>query len=158
MKTALLFLPKINGDKCRIIFHRVESSKRKSILERILSDVSNKSGISEETLKSKTRIREVAEARQIYFKRASQITKLSLAAIGKFVNRDHATVIHGIKAVNNIRELRQKYSEYFPEQEVKRNGSEIELKCSDPIKYVKPYQFLEAESIQPFSGYREHSR
>jgi chromosomal replication initiator protein len=156
MEAALLLIQKINGDECRVIFHRKESIKRKSILEKILSDVSNKSGIPEELMKSKTRDREVTEARQIYFKRARDITKLSSTAIGRLVGRDHSTVLYGIKLVNDVKGIRERYYEYFPEKKV--NGSEIKLNCFEPIKYVKPYQFLESESIQPFSGYREHSK
>jgi chromosomal replication initiator protein len=79
----------------------------------ILNDVSHKTNIPVELMKLKSRGRPIVEARQIYFKRAKEITKCSLAAIGLLVNRDHSTVIHGICTVNNVRELSKRYDEYF---------------------------------------------
>jgi len=49
-------------------------------------------------LKTKKRTREYAQARFIYFKLAKKFCKQSsLSAIGRIVNRDHATVINGLK-------------------------------------------------------------
>lgn len=49
-------------------------------------------------LKTKKRTRELTQARFIYFKLARQFcNNASLAAIGKPVKRDHATVLNGLK-------------------------------------------------------------
>tara|TARA_R100001460_G_scaffold33140_2_gene64808 strand:- start:4370 stop:4792 length:423 start_codon:yes stop_codon:yes gene_type:complete len=49
----------------------------------------------------KTRTRELSQARFIYFKLAKNLCRYkSLAAIGRAVNRDHATVINGLKKYN----------------------------------------------------------
>ena len=49
-------------------------------------------------LKTKKRTRELTQARFIYFKLARQFcNNASLAAIGKVVKRDHATVLNGLK-------------------------------------------------------------
>jgi chromosomal replication initiation ATPase DnaA len=54
--------------------------------------------LSINNLGSKTRTRELAQARFIYFKLARKFCRYaSLSAIGKQVNRDHATVINGLK-------------------------------------------------------------
>ena len=54
--------------------------------------------LSINNLGSKTRTRELAQARFIYFKLARKFCRYaSLAAIGREVNRDHATVINGLK-------------------------------------------------------------
>lgn len=51
-----------------------------------------------EDLSIKTRTRELAQARFIYFKLARKFCRYaSLTKIGKAVNRDHATVINGLK-------------------------------------------------------------
>lgn len=51
-----------------------------------------------ENLGDKTRTREMTQARFIYFKLARKFCRYtSLAAIGREVNRDHATVINGLK-------------------------------------------------------------
>ncbi len=54
--------------------------------------------LSINNLHSRTRTRELAQARFIYFKLARKFCRYaSLTAIGKEVNRDHATVINGLK-------------------------------------------------------------
>jgi hypothetical protein len=52
-------------------------------------------------LKTKTRDRRLAYSRNVYFKLARVLTSYSLNDIGKLVNRDHCTVIHGIKQFDN---------------------------------------------------------
>ncbi len=87
----------------------------------ILDNVSSKSGISLEVLKGEVsyngmfRKREVVQYRQFYFKYAKEHTKRSLADIGELVNKDHATVLHGIKTVNNC--LLKEYEVFFGERE-----------------------------------------
>lgn len=46
-----------------------------------------------------TRKREYVEARCLYYKLAKEYTKLTLERIGAVLNRDHATVLHGLKNV-----------------------------------------------------------
>ena len=49
------------------------------------------------SLKKKTRTRDMAYARAVYYKLAKRYTVQSLTAIGKLVDRDHATVLHVLK-------------------------------------------------------------
>lgn len=65
--------------------------------EQILKKVSEVSQIPIESLKSKTRIRKVVEARQAYMIIAKLLKTGSLADIGDMVNRDHCTVLHAYK-------------------------------------------------------------
>tara|TARA_B100001287_G_scaffold276169_1_gene286064 strand:- start:4551 stop:4958 length:408 start_codon:yes stop_codon:yes gene_type:complete len=54
-----------------------------------------------DNLASKTRTREFTQARFIYFVLARKFCRYaSLTAIGREVNRDHATVINGLKKFN----------------------------------------------------------
>ena len=56
-----------------------------------------------ELLKSKTRKREVVQARQLAMYFAKKMTKSSLATIGMYNGgKDHATVLHACKTVNNL--------------------------------------------------------
>jgi len=48
-----------------------------------------------------TRKRQYVEARAIYFKLCREFTQLSLGQIGESVNRDHASVLHGVRSINN---------------------------------------------------------
>ena len=77
-------------------------------LNRILKAVSEATNISEEQIISKCRLKEVALARHLYFYTACKETSKSLNIIGKFVNRNHATVIYGNNKITY--EL-----EYYPE-------------------------------------------
>ena len=45
---------------------------------------------------------ELVFLRWIYFKIARETTNCSLSVIGKFINKDHATVLHGLKNVDDI--------------------------------------------------------
>ena len=66
---------------------------------------------------SKRRERSVARPRQIAMFLAKNLTTKSLPDIGRAFNRDHTTVLHGIKAVE---ELREKDSAFKEETEALR--------------------------------------
>ena len=56
-----------------------------------------------ELLKSKTRKREVVQARQLAMYFSKQFTKSSLSNIGMHCGgKDHATVLHAVKTVDNL--------------------------------------------------------
>jgi chromosomal replication initiator protein len=66
--------------------------------------------ISVEDVKSKTRKREIVQARQIAMFFAKDLTKASLKNIGShFGNRDHSTVIHACQTVNDLIETDKKF-------------------------------------------------
>lgn len=73
-----------------------------------------------ELMKSKTRKREVVQARQIAMYFAKQLTKASLASIGAHCGgKDHATVLHACKTVNNLMETDKRFRSYIDELEKK---------------------------------------
>jgi len=73
-----------------------------------------------ELLKSKTRKREVVQARQIAMFFAKKMTKSSLANIGMHCgNRDHATVLHACKTVNNLIDTDKRFRGYVNDLEKK---------------------------------------
>ena len=73
-----------------------------------------------ELLKSKTRKREVVQARQIAMFFAKKMTKSSLANIGMHCGgKDHATVLHACKTVNNLVETDKRFRTYVDELEKK---------------------------------------
>lgn len=147
-------------------------------LNGILFDISQKSRIPIETLKAKTRKREVVEARQIYFKRAKELTTSSLASIGELVGRDHATVLHGIKTVGNVKELGQLYKHYFnggpspyllrlkaskPDPEQKEPGEtpvikaeQVNIIVDPPTKRISTLSNIQTHS-SIYHGYFEHA-
>lgn len=79
----------------------------------ILYDVSHRTGITVAALQSKCRKREIADARFLYFRRAKELTRASLSAIGMPVNRTHCDVIYGIEQALNVVELQDKYAFYY---------------------------------------------
>ncbi len=75
-----------------------------------------------ELMKSKTRKREVVQARQIAMYFAKQYTKSSLATIGaRCGGKDHATVLHACKTVNNLMDTDKRFKAYMEELEKKIN-------------------------------------
>lgn len=66
-----------------------------------------------ELLKSKTRKREIVQARQLAMYFSKQLTKNSLASIGaQCGNKDHATVLHACRTVNNLSETDKRFRTY----------------------------------------------
>lgn len=126
-------------------------------LYNVLRIVAKKSRIPIEELLFGNRKREIVEARQIYFKRAKEITKNTLAIIGELVGKDHATVLHGIKIVNNVKYLTERYNIYFngkiPEikkPEVKRKV-EVKPVLKEPVKRIEQPRNGQV-SINPLAG------
>jgi chromosomal replication initiator protein len=58
--------------------------------------------IDRRTLMSKTRKREVVEARYIFFHVMREHTRDSLAKIGRTFLKDHATVLHGLRTFKSL--------------------------------------------------------
>ncbi|HAS36102.1 MAG TPA: chromosomal replication initiator protein DnaA, partial [Flavobacteriales bacterium] len=73
-----------------------------------------------ELLKSKTRKREVVQARQIAMYFSKKLTKSSLANIGAHCGgKDHATVLHACKTVNNLMDTDKTFRGYISDLEKK---------------------------------------
>jgi chromosomal replication initiator protein len=73
-----------------------------------------------ELMKSKTRKREVVQARQIAMYFSKRMTKSSLANIGAHCGgKDHATVLHACKTVNNLIETDKTFRQYINDLEKK---------------------------------------
>jgi len=76
-------------------------------IQKIVSDYFN---MSIELLQLKTRKREIVQARQIAMYFSKLLTKDSLAFIGKCIgNKDHATVLHACRTVNNLIDTDKKF-------------------------------------------------
>ena len=73
-----------------------------------------------EMLKSQTRKREVVQARQIAMYFSKSMTKSSLATIGMHCGgKDHATVLHACRTVNNLIDTDKRFKVYVDELEKK---------------------------------------
>ena len=83
--------------------YKVKEGKAQQNIEYIQKVVSDYFQMDVETLQSKTRKRHIVQARQLAMFFAKKLTKASLASIGTQIGkRDHATVLHACKTVNNL--------------------------------------------------------
>ena len=94
----------------------------KTNLQSILQIISEYYGVSENLIKSKSRKDEVVKARHAYFYIAYKTSGKGLAEIGKLVNRDHTTVIHGIRKIEGEIDI---YQDTFLE------FKELKAKCDN---------------------------
>jgi chromosomal replication initiator protein len=84
----------------------------KTTADEILNVVCNEYGITTAELHTRTRIREIVEARQMAVYLMKNYTKLSLRQIGEKVGGfDHATVVYGYSAIENFSKTDRKFAE-----------------------------------------------
>ncbi|HPR32685.1 MAG TPA: chromosomal replication initiator protein DnaA [Prolixibacteraceae bacterium] len=81
----------------------VKQNKHEITIDFIQKTVCDYFNMPVDSLNSRTRKREVVQARQIAMYFSKSLTKSSLASIGSQIgNKDHATVLHACKTVNNL--------------------------------------------------------
>ena len=98
----------------------VKNTVREVSIDYIQKVVCDYFNIPIETMKSKTRKREIVQCRQLAMYFSKQMTKNSLAMIGKYCgNKDHATVLHACKTVNNLSDTDKRFKGYISEIEKK---------------------------------------
>jgi len=98
----------------------VKNTAREVSIEYIQKIVCDYFDLPIEMLKSKTRKREVVQARQISMYFSKKMTKSSLANIGAHCGgKDHATVLHACRTVVNLSETDKQFRNYLEELEKK---------------------------------------
>jgi len=96
----------------------VKSTTRELSIDYIQKIVSDYFNIPLELMHSKTRKREIVQARQIAMFFSKNLTKSSLATIGSQIGgKDHATVLHACKTVNNLMDTDKRFRIYIEEIE-----------------------------------------
>lgn len=104
----------------KLINKLVKNSRRELSIEYISKVVCDYFNMSVESLQTKTRKREIVQARQITMYFSKSLTKYSLASIGAQVgNKDHATVLHACKTVNNLKDTDKNFRQYVEDIEKK---------------------------------------
>ena len=91
-------------------------------------------------LNSKTRKKEFVEARAIYYKLLRENTRMSLAAIGKTMNRDHATALHSIRKIKD-------WLEY--DKQLKQDYDTLNARVQHAIR-INPELFNEVKTVEDF--------
>ena len=98
----------------------VKNTTREVSIDYIQKVVCDYFELSIDTLKSKTRKRNIVQARQLAMYFSKQLTKSSLANIGaRCGGKDHATVLHACKTVNNLVDTDKDFRLYVQELEKK---------------------------------------
>ncbi|WP_372950434.1 chromosomal replication initiator protein DnaA [Mariniphaga sp.] len=104
----------------KLINKLVKNSRRELSIEYISKVVCDYFNMSVESLQTKTRKREIVQARQITMYFSKTLTKYSLASIGAQIgNKDHATVLHACKTVNNLKDTDKNFRQYVEDIEKK---------------------------------------
>ena len=96
----------------------VKSTQQDISIDFIKKTVCDYFNIAPDQLKSKTRKREIVQSRQVAMYFAKIYTKNSLASIGSQIGgKDHATVLHACKTVNNLMETDKRFKRYITDLE-----------------------------------------
>ena len=97
----------------QIVEKFVKNTKREVSIDYIQKVVSDYFQMDISTLQSKTRKRHIVQARQLAMFFAKKLTKASLASIGSQIGkRDHATVLHACKTVDNLSSTDKQFRKY----------------------------------------------
>ena len=98
----------------------IKNTKREISIDYIQKIVCSYFNIGVDQLQSRTRKREIVQARQVAMFFSKSLTKSSLATIGSQIGgKDHATVLHACKTVNNLIETDKRFRLQIDEIEKK---------------------------------------
>jgi chromosomal replication initiator protein len=118
---ASLNKKEINLDLARqIVENFVRNTNKEISIDYIQKIVSEYFGLTVDQMNSKTRKRNIVQARQLAMFLAKAHTKTSLTTIGLHCgNKDHATVLHACKTVQNLIETDKEFKSYADDLEKK---------------------------------------
>ena len=103
-----------------VMGHMIKEKKKDITIDMILKEVSNYYSVKMSDIKSEKRIRSFMIPRQVSIYLSRRLTDLSLVSIGeKFGGKDHATIIHSIKRVENEMRIKKDFKEIVEKLELK---------------------------------------
>ncbi len=116
---ATLNKKKITCDVAKSIIDKLVRKTQKELsVDFIQQTVCNYFGLDLDSLQLKTRKREIVQARQVAMYFSKSLTNSSLSCIGtKIGKKDHATVLHACKTVNNMIETDKEFKNVIQEIE-----------------------------------------
>ena len=103
-------------------------------IEKLVAEIFN---TTPEKLQQKTRLREVVLPRQVCMWWRYENTRESLAQIGARYNKDHATVLHAVKVINNELSYNQNMQE-----DIARLETDVSLYIDKNLGKVRIRQLL----------------
>ena len=110
----------------RILAGRTRVEKKNVTIDQIITTTCEHFNVKEEDIFGKSRKAEIVTARQMSMYLAHKHTKLTASKIGIYVgNRDHATVLHGIKTIDGRLKKDSKLVRHLEELEEKLIGKAL---------------------------------
>ena len=109
----------------RIVKKITHNENKPVTVEDIIRTVCSHYGLEPNTIHTKSRKRDVVQARQVAMYLAKTYTDLSTAKIGNLIgNRDHATVLHACKTIKALKDVDKAFQTEMDEiqAELKNNG------------------------------------
>jgi chromosomal replication initiator protein len=98
----------------QIVDNFIKNSNKEISIDYIQKVVADYFGLSIDLMNSKTRKRNIVQARQLSMYFSKEHTKASLTQIGlQCGNKDHATVLHACKTVKNLRDTDKAFRIYM---------------------------------------------
>jgi len=102
----------------KVVSRIVDITPKVQTVERIRDTVCEYFSLTVDAISTKSRKRELVQARQIAMYLSKQMTNNSLASIGNLIGqRDHATVLHACKIVSDLMEFDKSFRENVKEIE-----------------------------------------
>ena len=107
MAHSTIYNKEIDLELTQRIVRKVVNSESKAVtVDEIINTVCKHFGLETATIHTKSRKREVVQARQIAMYLAKKHTDFSTAKIGTLIgNKDHATVLHACKTIKQLKEV-----------------------------------------------------
>ena len=106
-------------------------------------------------INTNNRKQDIVDGRFLFSALARKCTELSLSKIGKYLNKDHATIIHGITQFNNVLVLDEKFKGLYDTyvfnylvRKVEEQGEQEELNKQDSIELTE----LREIRVKEFNG------
>ena len=110
----------------RILAGRIKFEKKVVTIEQIITCACEHFNVKEEEVFGKSRRAKVVTVRQMSMYLAHKHTKLTASKIGIYVgNRDHATVLHGIKTIDSRLKAEKELQRHLEDLEVKLIGKAL---------------------------------
>lgn len=100
----------------------VATGQQEAAAARIITKICNYYGIEEEKLLSNTREQPIAQIRHICMLIIREKTGMTVTALGKYLGKDHTSILHGIKKVKTL-------IKNFNEEELKADVQKFRLIC-----------------------------
>ena len=106
------------------MFVGLENNNNNPSINSIVAAVVKCTGIEFNKIQSLKRQRDIIFARHLFCYFTRKRTRLSYQEIGKIINRDHATILHSVRTVENLLEYDRDFKELVPKIQIQIEKNE----------------------------------